>query len=309
MYHPPDLGTNDNARDEFIELHNLTSTSVPLIDPASHTNTWRLRGAVDFDFPTNVSLPPRGFLLVVSFDPRTNGASLADFQAKYNSSAPLFGPYRGQLDNSSDDLKLHQPDPPQTTPGDDFGLVPYVLADRVNYRDAAPWPDGADGAGASLQRLNVATYGNEATNWFASGFTPGRSYLANQPDPDTDQDGMPDDWENLHGLQVNANDANEDPDGDGMTNLEEYFAGTHPQIAGSLLRLEALRNGADVWLRFNAQSNHAYAVQFRSNLLAGSWQLFSNLATQTVSQAILMREPAVTVSPRRYYRLVTPMVP
>ncbi len=40
---------------------------------------------------------------------------------------------------------------------------------------------------------------------------------------DSDQDGMPDDWEKRHGLDPNNNaDAKEDPDGDGLTNLDEY---------------------------------------------------------------------------------------
>src|SRR4029079_11015318 len=37
MYHPPDLGTNDNTRDEFIELRNITTAPVALFDG---TNGW-----------------------------------------------------------------------------------------------------------------------------------------------------------------------------------------------------------------------------------------------------------------------------
>src|SRR6185295_11830242 len=77
MYHPPDIGTNDNSIDEFIELQNITGDPVPLFDLANPTNTWRLRDAVDFDFPTNISLPAGGFLLVVNFNPETNVMQLA----------------------------------------------------------------------------------------------------------------------------------------------------------------------------------------------------------------------------------------
>jgi hypothetical protein len=51
---------------------------------------------------------------------------------------------------------------------------------------------------------------------------------------DMDNDRMPDDWERAHGLNPNnASDADQDADGDGITNLEEYRLGTDPRSRDS----------------------------------------------------------------------------
>ena len=45
---------------------------------------------------------------------------------------------------------------------------------------------------------------------------------------DSDGDGMPDSWESAHGLNPGVNDATEDNDEDGLSNLDEYKYGTDP---------------------------------------------------------------------------------
>lgn len=54
---------------------------------------------------------------------------------------------------------------------------------------------------------------------------------AGTPCPDSDEDGMPTEWENLHSFDSgDPSDRNGDRDGDGYTNLEEYLNGTHPGV-------------------------------------------------------------------------------
>src|SRR6185503_5631721 len=164
MYHPNDLpGGVDNQSYEYIELRNITGSPVSFFDPNIRTNTWRLRGGVEFNFPTNITLGAHQSLLLVSFDP-ANPTLLSAFRAKYGvfSSVPAYGPYSGKLDNSSDSLKIERPDTPETNG------VPYILVDGLDYRDSAPWPPGADGSGQALQRISLSAYADDPANWVGS---------------------------------------------------------------------------------------------------------------------------------------------
>jgi hypothetical protein len=172
MYHPLDIGTNDNSADEFIELRNITSAEVRLFDLAAPTNTWKLTEVVDFTFPQGVSIPAGKAVLVANIDAADSAAEAA-FRAKYDLAADVqvFGPYGGKLDNAGGRIELKKPGV-ATTNG-----VPYIIADEVEYRDTAPWPVTADGGGASLQRLVESAYGNDPTNWVAVGPSGGLSYV------------------------------------------------------------------------------------------------------------------------------------
>ena len=58
---------------------------------------------------------------------------------------------------------------------------------------------------------------------------------------DWDGDGMPDGWEQAHGLDVhNPADAAPDNDSDGLSNLAEYRTGTDPNDRGSYLRIASI---------------------------------------------------------------------
>lgn len=64
------------------------------------------------------------------------------------------------------------------------------------------------------------------------------------PLPDTDGDGLPDEYERLYGLNPDMADAYADLDGDGMSNIDEFRAGTVPNRTDSVFRMSATRTSA-----------------------------------------------------------------
>jgi len=162
----------DNAIDEYVEIANITAAPLPLFDTNQPANTWRLRSGVDFDFPTNVTLPAHGHAVIVSFDPADTGAA-ASFRGRFSvpDGVPVLGPFSGHLDNTGESIRLYRPDTPETN------TVPYILVDQVDYANQLPWPAAADGIGPSLQRLIESAYGNDPTNWTAVGPSAGGPYV------------------------------------------------------------------------------------------------------------------------------------
>jgi hypothetical protein len=283
-YHPEPNGF------EFVELLNITGSPVQLFSAAFPTNAWKLNG-VDFTFPTNLTLAANRTLLVVATNP-------AVFRAKYSvpTHIQIFGPYAGELQDSGENLELLAPDNPNTNG------VPYVVLDAVRYNDKSPWPPAADGSGLALQRVPVGGYGNEPTNWIATAPTPGESVGTG----DSDGDGLPDAWEDENGTFKFIADAGEDPDGDGLTNGEEYLAGTHPHDASSALRFQQVSgSGGSVMLQFHASSNRTYSLLFKPAWDAVQWSKLTDIAAHPTNRVVNLTNP-IPGDTQRFYRLVTP---
>ena len=314
MYHPPNRGdTNvtDNTADEYLELHNITSSAVPLYDPSAPVNTWKITGGVTFAFPPGLVMPASAFWLLVSFNPVADPNALAGFRARYglDANVVILGPYAGKLNNGGDSLELYQPDPPQQWPHPDAGYVPYILVERVKYSDVSPWPVAADGQGSSLQRRRAPDFGNDPVNWFAASPTPSsdNAWLVR----DSDADGMPDAWEVAHGFDPNnPSDASLDGDGDGMTNRQEFLAGTDPRDPLSRLALETPQLGANtITIRFMAMAGITYTVQSGDSPESGRWQKWLEVAAKPAAGMVELTDTLASDHPRRFYRIVTPQLP
>jgi len=286
-YHP------DAGGDEFVELLNFSSNSVPLFDPAHPTNAWKING-IAYTLPTNITLNAYSMLLITAINP-------ADFRAKYDIPANILilGPYAGQLQDDGENVELEAPDNPNAD-----GSVPYVVVDAVQYNNKSPWPPTANGGGLSLQRIIPSHYGNEPLNWAASPATPGQLSASG----DTDGDGLPDAWEQANHTQIFVPDANDDPDHDGFSNLQEYLAGTDPNDSSSFLKLQPLQVGAgNGTLQFLAASNHTYSVLYKQSLSDTVWLKLTDVSSAPVDRELSITNPAGGAT--EFYRLVTPAQP
>ena len=174
MYHPSETNALGRMPSEYIELLNVSAQAVPFYNVSEPTNAWSLSGGVSYTFPTNFTLQPGQFLLVVE----TN--DLAGFRASYGvpTNVPIFGPWSKNLGNGGDTVRLRAPN----TVEEDGTLGRYVV-DEVSYKDQLPWPLAADGLGGSLERTDATSFGNTADNWHSTPNTvsPGTTNSAYVP--------------------------------------------------------------------------------------------------------------------------------
>jgi hypothetical protein len=120
-------------------------------------------------------------------------------------------------------------------------------------------------------------------------------------------DGIPNAWRALYfggtGTTTNASSAaTADPDHDGMSNYQEFLAGTNPTNAASVLKLTAFNpNISANAVSLNSANGTIYRVQYRDDLLAGTWSI---LADQIIGNGtnIFLPDPGANVISQRFYR-------
>ncbi|MED5585660.1 MAG: Ig-like domain-containing protein [Verrucomicrobiota bacterium] len=160
MFHP----SSGNESEEYIELHNTSDGPLPLLG-------WKFTSGVEFEFPA-VVIPPGGYL-VVAADPQV-------FNATYGEVALLAGPWRGQLSNRGERIRIEDSlgkEADELTYSDQGDWArrraeddPGVLSGEEGWK----WDTPADGRGASLELVNDTLSNKYGQNWSAgSSPTPG----------------------------------------------------------------------------------------------------------------------------------------
>ncbi|HMP71719.1 MAG TPA: alpha-amylase family glycosyl hydrolase [Kiritimatiellia bacterium] len=119
-------------------------------------------------------------------------------------------------------------------------------------------------------------------------------------------DGLPG-WWRMHSfgtLEVSlqtSTRAEDDFDGDGLSNLEEFIAGTDPANPASFLKVDDIYTGSDVHLAFPTRSDRWYRVLFADGLEGVQhWEPLSEWTEGTGGRNILLDDEPMSL---RAYRL------
>jgi alpha-D-xyloside xylohydrolase len=142
----------------------------------------------------------------------------------------------------------------------------------------------ADGAPAGVERNGVRLpkfmtqndFDSASIGWFYDGtgkflyvkFSHGGGNATVTFGPDSVGDGVTDSWRSYWGIV----DDNADMDGDGLTNLQEYFAGTNPNDPQSRFAIQSITNQGNAFLvSWQSQAGIIYRVQWKNALSDPSW--------------------------------------
>lgn len=163
-----------------------------------------------------------------------------------------------------------------------YGVVSDILEPGVNYRLNVPLDAGLTSEAYRPTALNprapfkirvkigsVPYLPIEMSRDFAQIGQPGKRTRLNLTlGEDSNGDGLPDAWQRRINSDLSKVGPNDDADHDGMTNMEEYLAGTYAfdSESGFVLNIVRTQNDAPV-LEFTAISGRMYTVQASSDFV------------------------------------------
>ncbi|MBW8780362.1 MAG: discoidin domain-containing protein [Verrucomicrobia bacterium] len=110
------------------------------------------------------------------------------------------------------------------------------------------------------------------------------------------------------GTTVNAGNAADsaDPDGDGLTNGQEFAAGTDPTNTSSVLKVTDIAvGGGNITVSFPTVPGKTYRVERSDTLQAGSWSVLQDNITGT-GGIFRVTDGGAAGQSKRFYRIVIP---
>ena len=119
---------------------------------------------------------------------------------------------------------------------------------------------------------------------------------------DSDHDGMDDDWEMTYFGNL-SHDGTADTDGDGLTDYQEFLAGTNPIDNNSLLRcLTVATSAGGATIYWSAAPGHAYRIEFKNSIDDPAWMtLVSSTSPSTQTASVV--DPDASLNTQRFYRV------
>jgi len=127
-------------------------------------------------------------------------------------------------------------------------------------------------------------------------------FIAKLGGVDSDGDGMDDDWEVAYFGNL-SRDGSGDFDGDGVSDRDEFLAGTDPTNAGSVFRALTLTQVGSSTKRvlWTGNSSRAYRVEFKDDLAAATWTALDAPISWVGSTASVADSSGAS---NRFYRVV-----
>ena len=148
---------------------------------------------------------------------------------------------------------------------------------------------------ASYPNGKITTYQYDASGNLLRG--------ANNVITDTDSDGMADSWETTYFGNL-SRDGSGDFDGDGMSDLAEFLAGTLPNNASSALKITRVVSvtSVAVTIEWSSISNRVYSLQFKNSFNDAGWNDLPGAVTATSNTSTKI-DTTVPGQPDRFYRV------